>query len=148
MTENSRILTMTPALDGWRVVRLGYVKGRADLDGPVADFTTIEPVVGAAVNPRDRLEAFTVRAAKHRIRKDDSIRAAVLTSDETPMVKSPTCRVRLFDKVGEAEAFFRYMRQALLDQGFEQSWGTVGRGLLGFKKGDDERWLSLDKRRK
>ena len=102
------------------------------------------------MNPRDRLESFTVRAAKAKIARDNrsgaTIRAAVVTADETPMVKSPTCRVRLFDKVGEADSFFRHTRQTLLDQGFEQTYGTVARGLLGFKKGDDERWLALDKR--
>lgn len=99
------------------------------------------------MNKRDRFEAFTVTVARKMIERDPTIRAAILTSDETPILTSPTCRVRLFEKIGEAEAFLRARRDTLLDGGWTHTKGTLKNGLLVFEKGDETRAVSIDKRR-
>lgn len=89
-------------------------------------------------------------AAQRKIKRDPTIKAAVMVGTGTPMVERRDTTVRLFEKVGEAEAFFREKRQEFLDAGFEQTYGTIGRGMLGFERpvdDDRERWIRLDKRR-
>lgn len=94
-----------------------------------------------------RNQGVTVERAKEMIREDKSIRAAVLGADGSPMAQHESCRVFLFNLVGEADSFFRDRRNALLDGGWEQTYGALNRGLLKFERGDKEQWWSLDKRR-
>jgi hypothetical protein len=100
------------------------------------------------MNPRDRLESFSVLAAQRKIKRDPTIKAAVMVATGTPMTERKDTIVRLFEKVGEADTFFRAKRQEFLDSGFEQTHGTIGRRMLGFTREaeDAERWLRLDKR--
>lgn len=102
------------------------------------------------VNQRDRLENFSVLAARRKIAADPTIRAGVVVGTGSPVLDRPDTIVRLFEKVGEADEFFRAKRQEFLDAGFKQTYGTIGRGMLGFERpvdDDRERWLVLDRRR-
>jgi hypothetical protein len=89
---------------------------------------------GDVVNQRDRLESFSVLAARRKIKADPTIRASVVIGTGTPVLDRRDTIVRLFEKVGEADAFFREKRQEFLDSGFEQTYGTIGRGMLGFER--------------
>lgn len=88
----------------------------------------------------------TYDVARRRVRADSSIRAAVITADGAPMVKHESCRVELFKLVKDAEAKFRAEMDTLKAQGFEQTYGTIGRGLVRFEAGGRCRYVALDKR--
>jgi hypothetical protein len=98
------------------------------------------------VNPRDKHEWFSARAARSKVKRDKTIKAAVWKG-RPPITDDPFAKLRLFDLIKDADAFIRDHRDLLLAQGYEIEQGTLGAGLLIFTKGNERIGLLLDKRR-
>jgi hypothetical protein len=98
------------------------------------------------VNPRYRLEWVSVDKARKMIKSDPKIKAAVVESTGLPIMSDPFARVRLFEKIGEAEKFLRSRREHYTGLGWKQIDGALNRGLLIYADGSARRGIMLDRR--
>jgi hypothetical protein len=97
---------------------------------------------------RWRHEFFTPVAARKLISVTGEIKAAVLEGTKAPLADHPSTKCRLFGTVKEADAHFRSRREALIEAGYEQVYGTFKNGVMKFSQtGAATVILALDKRR-
>jgi hypothetical protein len=101
------------------------------------------------MNPRDRFEVFTVAAAHKAIEHDSSIRAAVMFGPDKPLMTpdgSPRTRVRLFDRVGEADDFLRAFVEAREEEGWVKVWGALKYRAFEFERDDHSLFVAMQKK--
>jgi hypothetical protein len=97
------------------------------------------------MNPRVAVW-MSLAKARRKVAVDKRIRAAVIVG-RPPIVHDPFARASVFSLVKEADEVFRAKRDEYLADGWTLGYGTLGRGLLIFHKGDDRVGVTLDKRR-
>lgn len=71
--------------------------------------------------------------------------AAFIEAPGTPLLDHPEAKVRLHPTVGAAEDELRARRDGLLKDGYKVTFGTLGKGLMVFRRDGDERAIAVDK---
>lgn len=96
---------------------------------------------------QDKLEVFSVRAARRLVAKDKTIKASVMFGPDIPLGESASTRVRLFERVGDADKFFRMKLAAKQEAGYVKKWGALKYGAFDLEREPGEHWyIALDKR--
>lgn len=97
------------------------------------------------MKPRDKLEVFSVRAARKLIARDKTIRAAVLFGPDIPLSENASTRVRLFERVGDADKFLRSMLASKEEDGWVKRWGALKYGAFSLERDGKKFHIALDK---
>jgi hypothetical protein len=93
------------------------------------------------------MKPVNMKTAKILVEKDATLKAAVVEG-RPPVFRDPFAKAVLFTLIKDADAYLRERRQALLDEGWTLTSGTLGRGTLLFSKmSRPDRVVTLDRRR-
>lgn len=98
------------------------------------------------MNPRDKLEAFSVTAAARVIKSDPTVRAAVMWGPSKPLMDSARTRVRLFERVGDADEHLRAIIEKHEEAGWVKVWGALKYGAFEFERDGAKQYVHLSKR--
>ena len=96
----------------------------------------------------DPSRPLTPKTAREVIAGNPKIKATVTEGEQFPLYNHEDSRVRLFEKVKDAETYLRRRMEALSELGYTKEWGTLQRGAFQFDKGDSKVGVVLEKRKR
>ena len=95
---------------------------------------------------REKLETYSVQAARAMSQRDPTIRAAIIFGPENPLKDSSKARVRLFEKVGDADKYLRQLLVMFEEDGWVKVWGAFKYGAFELERDGRKKYIGIDKR--
>lgn len=88
----------------------------------------------------------TVNEARELVRANrKQWRAALVEAPDTPLLDHPQASVILYEKAGAAYDQLRARKESLVGQGWRVEWGSLGKCIFVFSRGDERHVIGIDK---